>query len=51
MPDPREIVKAKKSGRDICLAECIGKMRAHGIWISDRTVVQALQIVEEHPEC
>jgi predicted nucleic acid-binding protein len=39
------LIKAIQSGKDINLKECIGNMRAHGIWISDRTIRQALHIV------
>lgn len=43
------LIKAIQSGKDINLKDSIGNMRAHGIWISDRTIQHALQIVNEKP--
>lgn len=43
------LIKAIQTGKDISLKDCIDKMRAHGIWISDRTIRHALQIVNDRP--
>lgn len=41
------LIKAIQAGKEICLEDCISKMRSHGIWISDKTTRQALQIVNK----
>jgi predicted nucleic acid-binding protein len=43
------LIKAIQTGKNISLKDSIDKMRMHGIWISDRTVQHALQIIKENP--
>lgn len=43
------LLKAKREGYPIRIAEAIVRMRQHGIWLSERVVVEALYLAGEDP--